>query len=74
MTTAGGWTALYPSEIDDGYDIAGTGTLNGQTHGFLLEAPSRASKVSVRCLPQTTGSLVDTCVITVADGSGNRRR
>jgi hypothetical protein len=70
VATAGGWTVLHPSEIDDGYDIAGTGTLNGQAHGFLLEAPSRASKVSVRCLPQTTGSLVDTCVITVADGSG----
>ena len=70
VTTAGGWTVLHPSEIDDGYDIAGTGTLNGQTHGFLLEAPSRASKVSERRLPQMTGSLVDTCVITVADGSG----
>lgn len=30
-----GFTALYPTGIDDGDDIVGTGVIGSQTHGFL---------------------------------------
>lgn len=65
-----GWTSLNPLSIDDQSDVAGSGTFNGHTHGFLLENNARPSATSVRCLPASSGTGTDTCTVTVSDKSG----
>jgi hypothetical protein len=72
-----GWSVSTTSDINDGGQIVGQGTLNGQTHGFLM-SPTDANQVislTVTGLASpTTAGVPGSLTVTATNGFGTTVR